>query len=258
MKVLRWFAANVLPPLAILVLIGIGWQVYVSRSGISPVILPSPGEVWEALVDNRSLLLSDLGVTSKEIIFGLLVGVAAGMILGILIASSKAFERSLYPLVIASQAVPVFALAPLLVIWFGFGTMPKVLMAAVIVFFPICVNQVVGLRSADPGAIDVMRSYGAGELRIFRSVRFPASIPYLLAGTQLGATYAVIGAVIAEWLGANKGLGYRMVAANANASTDLVFAAIFVTAAAGIVLFVLVRVIGNLVFPWQAKAGSAT
>ncbi|MFT3865656.1 MAG: ABC transporter permease [Solirubrobacterales bacterium] len=258
MKALRWTVVNVVPPLAILILIGVGWQVYIDASGISPVILPSPGEVAEALADNRSLLLSDLWVTGKEIIYGLFIGVAAGMLLGMLIAGSKAFERSLYPLVIASQAVPVFALAPLLVIWFGFGTMPKVLMAAVIVFFPICVNQVVGLRSADPGAIDVMRSYGAGEVRIFRSVRFPSSIPYLLAGTQLGATYAVIGAVIAEWLGANKGLGYRMVAANAAANTDLVFAAIFVTALAGIVLFVLVRVIGNLLFPWQAKSGHAT
>src|SRR5262249_1486334 len=115
-----------------------------------------------------------------------------------------------------------------------------------------------GMRSADQGSVDIMRAFGAGELRIFRTVRLPASVPYLIAGFQLGATYAVIGAVIAEWLGAGQGIGYRMVAANAVSRSDLVFAAILVTAVVGIALFALIRVAGDLLFPWQVAGRRAT
>lgn len=257
MSRVKRFLVAVLPPLFILILLGLGWQWYVTSADVNAVILPPPGDIFTVLWDRRDLLMEDLAVTAREIFLGFVVGVVAGMLFGVLIARSKIFERTFYPIVIASQAVPIFAIAPLLVIWFGFGVTPKVIMAAVIVFFPICVNQVIGLRSADESAIEVMRSYGASEFRIFRSVRFPYSVPFLLAGMQLGATYAVVGAVVAEWLGASEGLGYRMVSANANSQTDLVFAAILVTAVVGIALFVAVRVIGNLLFPWQSGAGRA-
>jgi ABC-type nitrate/sulfonate/bicarbonate transport system permease component len=242
-----------LVPAAILLLLFLAaWQAYVEIWDVNAVILPSPTDVATALWDHRASLLADLGVTMQEIVYGFILGAVVGMVLGVMIVYSRALERALYPLVITSQAVPVFAIAPLLVIWFGFGITPKILMAAVIVFFPICVNQVQGLRSADRGAIELMSAYGAKEWRIFRSVRLPASIPYLLAGMQLGVTYAVIGAVIAEWLGADKGIGYRMVQANSLAETDIVFAAIVVVALVGVALFAVVRVLGNVLFPWQA------
>lgn len=244
---------EVAPAAALLTLLLAIWQAYVQMADVNPVILPAPTEVATAIWENRSSLASDMAVTLREIIYGFLLGAGLGMALGILIVYSKAMERTLYPLVITSQAVPVFAIAPLLVIWFGFGITPKVLMAAVIVFFPICVNQVEGLRSADRGAIELMSAYGASEWRIFRTVRLPASVPYLLAGMQLGITYAVIGAVVAEWLGADNGIGYRMVVANSLAQTEIVFAAIVVVAVVGVTLFACVRIIGNLLFPWQAR-----
>lgn len=242
---------NVLPSLILLVGLVVAWDLFVKASDINAVLLPPPGDVAEAGWAERDLLWSDTLVTLKEVALGFGIGVVAGMICGILIAESRLMERTIFPVVIASQAIPVFSLAPLLVIWFGFGIAPKAILAALIVFFPICVNQVEGLRSADRGAIDVLRAFGAGRIRIFRTVRFPASIRSLLAGMQLGITYAVVGAIVAEWLGANEGLGYRMVAANALSQTDLVFAAILVTAALSMVLFGAARLTGNVLFPWQ-------
>lgn len=244
---------NYLPAILLLVLLAAGWQAYVRIADVNSVILPAPTEIAQATWENRGSLLSDLMVTMREIVYGFLLGVAVGIVCGILIVYSRLMERTLYPLVITSQAVPIFAIAPLLVIWFGFGITPKVLMAAVIVFFPICVNQVEGLRSADRGAIELMRSYGASEWRVFRSVRLPASTPFLLAGMQLGVTYAVIGAVVAEWLGASDGIGYRMVVANSLSQTEIVFAAIFLVAVVGVAMFALVRIVGDLAFPWQAR-----
>lgn len=243
-----------LPSLVLIFALGAIWQLYVTSADVNSVILPTPTSILETTWEERSLLLSDLSVTIREVILGFLIGLVAGMVCGILITYSRVFERVIYPIVVASQAVPVFAFAPLLVIWFGFGILPKVLMAAVLVFFPICVNQVEGLRAADHRAIDMLRAFGASEIRVFRSVRLPGSVPYLVAGTQVGMTFAVVGAVVAEWLGASDGLGYRMVVANSLSNTELVFAAILVTALLGIVMFGLVRIVANLLFPWQARS----
>jgi ABC-type nitrate/sulfonate/bicarbonate transport system permease component len=242
-----------IPAVLLLGLLVARWAVFVKVTAINQLLLPSPRTVFETTWTQRSLLLSDARVTLKEVAVGFVLGVAIGMLCGILIAESRLMERTIFPVVITSQAIPVFSLAPLLVIWFGFGLLPKVLLAALIVFFPICVNQVEGLRSADQGTVNIMRAFGASRLRIFRTVRFPASIPSLIAGMQLGVTYAVVGAVIAEWLGANQGLGYRMVAANALSETNVVFAAILVTAAVSVLLFALIRIAGNLLFPWQRR-----
>jgi ABC-type nitrate/sulfonate/bicarbonate transport system permease component len=247
------FGSLVLPVIGMLVLIIGGWALYVHISGVNPVIVPGPDRVAKAWWNNRSTLGSDLLVTLKEIVYGFVAGFIIGVLAGTGIVYSRILERMLYPVVIASQVIPIFAIAPLLIIWFGFGIAPKVIIAALIVFFPITVNMVEGLRSADQGIIDVMRSYGASEWKIFRSIRLPSSIPFLVVGTQVGITFAVIGAVIAEWVGASQGLGYRMTVANSQSETDLVFAAIITLAVVGVALFVLVRVVGDLAFPWQRK-----
>lgn len=246
----------ILPVLALLALALGGWEAYVRIENVNGVILPAPSAIGRTLWDERSMLVSDLWVTLKEIVYGFVAGFVIGVVCGVLIVYSKIAERTLYPLVIASQVIPVFAIAPLLIIWFGFGIQPKVIICALIVFFPICVNMVEGLRSAEKGIVELMRSYGASEARIFRSVRLPAAVPFLLIGTQVGITFAVIGAVIAEWVGADAGLGYRMVVANSQSETSLVFAAIITLAVVGVALFGLVRVVGDVVFPWQAKVDS--
>jgi NitT/TauT family transport system permease protein len=246
----------VMPVLALLAVALGGWEAYVRIENVNGVILPAPSAIAQTLWDEKSMLVSDLWVTLKEIVYGFVAGFAIGVVCGVLIVYSKIAERTLYPLVIASQVIPVFAIAPLLIIWFGFGIQPKVIICALIVFFPICVNMVEGLRSAEKGIVELMRSYGASEARIFRSVRLPAAVPFLLIGTQVGITFAVIGAVIAEWVGADAGLGYRMVVANSQSETSLVFAAIITLAVVGVALFGLVRVVGDVVFPWQAKVES--
>jgi NitT/TauT family transport system permease protein len=243
----------ILPVLALLALALGGWEAYVRIENVNGVILPAPSAIGRTLWEEKSMLVSDLWVTLKEIVYGFVAGFVIGVVCGVLIVYSKIAERTLYPLVIASQVIPVFAIAPLLIIWFGFGIQPKVIICALIVFFPICVNMVEGLRSAEKGIVELMRSYGASEARIFRSVRLPAAVPFLLIGTQVGITFAVIGAVIAEWVGADAGLGYRMVVANSQSETSLVFAAIITLAVVGVALFGLVRVVGDVVFPWQAK-----
>jgi NitT/TauT family transport system permease protein len=242
-----------LPAFVLVVIALAAWQAYVRIENVNGVILPAPSDIGRTLWDEKSLLFDDLLVTLKEIIYGFVAGFILGVVCGILIVYSKTAERTVYPLVIASQVIPIFAIAPLLIIWFGFGSEPKVIICALIVFFPICVNMVEGLRSAEKGIVDVMRSYGAGEVRIFRSVRLPAAVPFLLIGTQVGITFAVIGAVIAEWVGADAGLGYRMVVANSQSETSLVFASIIALAIVGVALFALVRIVGDLIFPWQAN-----
>jgi len=250
---MRW-----LPALVIVLALLAFWQIYVRAEHVNEIILPAPSDIADTLWSQRATLLSNLWVTFQEIAIGFLLGTAAGIVLGVLIAYSVVLERALYPLVIASQVIPVFAIAPLLIIWFGFGITPKVLIAAVIVFFPICVNQVEGLRSADSGAVDLLRSYGVGEWGVFRMIRLPASVPYLLAGMQIGVTFSVIGAVIAEWVGAQQGLGALMLQANSQSDTRLVFAAIVTVAIVGVLLFAAVRIVGDLVWPWQARSRQRT
>lgn len=245
--------AIVLPVVLLLLVLGGAWEAYVRLADVQSVILPPPSEVATTWWTNRTTLGTDLLVTLREIVYGFGVGFVIGVAAGVGIVYSRILERTLYPLVIASQVVPVFAIAPLLIVWFGFGIAPKVIIAALIVFFPITVNMVEGLRSADQGILDLMRSYGSSEWRIFRSIRLPASVPYLVIGTQVGITFAVIGAVIAEWVGASEGLGYRMTVANSQSETALVFAAILTLAVIGVTLFALVRIVGDLAFPWQRK-----
>lgn len=251
-KVLRRWAAN-LPAIGMFVLFLVFWEAYCRLKGIPRGILPAPTMVLKGMWAARVVLWGHLEVTLLEILLGFLFGFGAGAISGILIVYSRTMERLLFPIIIASQVIPIFAIAPLLIIWFGFGIAPKVLIAALIVFFPICVNQVEGLRSVDAGMINLMRSYKATEWQVFRYVRMPASVPFLIAGTQVGITFSVIGAVIGEWVGSEKGLGAYMLTSNSMMRTDLVFAAIVLLAVVGVGLFVSVRLLGNWLVPWQKQ-----
>jgi ABC-type nitrate/sulfonate/bicarbonate transport system permease component len=245
-----------LPAALILVLLIGGWEIAVRVMDIQPVILPAPSRVATALWDNRGLLYSDMVVTIKEILVGFALGFVGGVVLAGLIVYSRTLDRALYPLAVASQTIPVFAIAPLLVIWFGFGMLPKVLVAALIIFFPITVNTVEGLRSAEPEMIALLRSLGASHWQIFRLIQIPASLPYVVAGTQVGIAYSVIGAVIGEWVGSTNGIGARMISANSLLQTDLVFASIVVLSLVALTLFLAVALISRLAFPWRSLAAS--
>ena len=239
------------PVSVLLVLLIGGWEIAVRALHTQDVILPAPSRIAQTIWDNFGLLSGDMGHTLVEVMLGFALGFGGGVLIAALIVWSKTLERALYPLAVASQTIPVFAIAPLLVIWFGFGILPKVIVAALIVFFPITVNTVEGLRSAEPDSIKLLRSLSASRWQIFRLIQVPASLPYVLAGTQVGIAYSVIGAVIGEWVGSTKGIGARMLSANSLLQTDLVFAAIVVLSVVALALFVLVSLAGRLLLPWK-------
>jgi ABC-type nitrate/sulfonate/bicarbonate transport system permease component len=247
---------RVVPPLALLAVILAAWEAAVRAFAIPFYILPAPSRIAGVLLTDRSLLLGEAGVTLAEVMLGFAIAFIIGVVLALLIFSSRTVERAVYPLVIASQTVPVFAIAPLLVVWFGYGTLSKVVMAALIVFFPIVVNTVDGLRAADPDMVNLLVILGAGPADIVRRVRAPAALPFLFSGTRIAIATSVIGAVIGEWVGSTRGLGYLMIHANAQLHVDLVFAVIVYLSVMATALFWAVSLIEWAALPWR-RAGTA-
>ena len=227
------------------------WEAGVRLFHVPAYILPPPSRIITVFCTRFPLLLGHAGATLIEVALGMLLGVLGGFVLAIHIFYSHTLERALYPLIIASQMIPVFAIAPLLVIWFGYGLWPKVTVAGLIVFFPIVVNTVDGLRSVNEETIDVLRSLNATRLQIFTRVRLPASLPSLLSGLKVGVTLSVVGATIGEWVGAKSGLGYLMIQSNALLRIDLVFAAILMLSLLGLLLFGIVRIIERRLLHWR-------
>jgi len=227
------------------------WEALVRLLHVPTYILPPPSRIISVFCTHFLLLLAHAGVTLIEVILGMLFGVCGGFALAIVIFYSRTLENAIYPLIIASQMIPVFAIAPLLVIWFGYGLWPKVTVAGLIVFFPIVVNTVDGLRSVNEETIDVLRSLNATRMQIFMHVRLPASLPSLFSGLKVGVTLSVVGATIGEWVGAKSGLGYLMIQSNALLRTDVVFAAILMLSLLGLLLFALVRIIERRFLRWR-------
>jgi len=234
------------------------WQVAAAALQVPRWLLPSPTDIAEAMVTNRNPLLRHTWVTLEEVLVGFALAFAVGVALAIAIAYSRTLERTIYPFVIASQTVPVVAIAPILLIWFGYGLLPKVIVVALICFFPITVNMVDGLRSVDPELVSLMRTMGASRWQIFSKAQLPTSLPFLFSGTKVSIAVSVIGAVIGEWVGASAGLGYYMVRSASQFQTAAVFGAIVVLSALGIALFALVALLERRALPWyhQARKGN--
>jgi NitT/TauT family transport system permease protein len=190
-------------------------------------------------------------VTLTEILIGFVLGVVLGLGLAIPIAYSTLVRNTLYPLIVASQAVPKIAIAPLLVLWLGFDIWPKIVVTALMVFFPVTVTAAEGFSSVDRNLLDLLRSVHANQAQIFFKVRFPHALPQIFAGLKIGITLAVVGAVVGEWVGADSGLGYLLVYANTLLDSTLLFAALFLLIVIGVVLFVLVGVLERLLLPWH-------
>ena len=222
--------------------------------GIPFYILPAPSRIARLLVQDNGLLLPQAAVTLEEIAIGFAIAFVLGIGLALLIFSSPVVERAVYPLVIASQTVPIFAIAPLLIVWLGYGMPSKVAMTALIVFFPIVVNTVDGLRAADPDAVNLLLILGAKPWHVLRKIRAPAALPIVFSGVRIAVTTSVIGAVIGEWVGATQGLGFLMIHANAQLHIDLVFAAIVYLSVMAIGLFLAVSAAEWLALPWR-RAG---
>jgi ABC-type nitrate/sulfonate/bicarbonate transport system permease component len=247
------------PPLLFAIAVLAAWQAYCVLADVKESTLPTPTEIATALWDNRQLLLDNAKVTLKEIAVGYLAAIALGVGLAVLISSSRAIERAVYPWLVVSQMVPIPAIAPIIVIWTGFDLRPKVIVIALVSFFPIAVNTIDGLRAAEPELLDLLKTLRAGRWQRFRKAQLPASLPFVFSGLKVGAAFSVIGAVFAEWVGASEGLGYLILLLNNQTATTEMFAAIVVLALIGIGLFLLVSLVERLLLPWyyESRRGEA-
>ncbi len=243
-------SANWLPPgLIIAASLGL-WQGLVKLLEVPRWLLPSPWDIARELVRSRGLLTEHAWVTLEEVLLGFALALAVGIWLAAGIAYSRMLERAVYPIVIASQTIPVIAIAPLLLIWVGPETTSKVIVVALISFFPIVVNMVDGLKSVDPDTVNMMRTLGASRWQLFTKVQVPTSLPFLFSGIKVAIVVSVIGAVVGEWVGARAGLGHLMRISGPLFLTARVFAAIVVLSLMAIALFIVVAVMERYILHW--------
>jgi len=242
----RTIAEN-LAPFVITAFILIAWQVLVPWARISRLILPTPSEILTTMYLKRALLISDTGVTILEVLYGFVSAVVIGIPLALGIFYSPMFGKSIYPILVALQTVPKVALAPILVMWFGFGILPKIAISFLIAVFPIVIATVVGLMSLERDMVYLVRSMGANELQTFIKIRLPAALPSIFGGLKVAIGLSIVGAVIGEYIAAEGGLGYRQLTANLQFDSALNFAALMVIAGCGMITFAAVETIERLV-----------
>jgi len=228
----------------------LAWHVVAVRSGLSAFILPSPLRVAGAAWETRHLLSQAVGTTLLETAVGLAVALLLGVALAACMDLVGFLRRALYPILVASQTVQILAIAPLLIIWFGFGLLPKVIIVVLVCFFPLAVNTADGLASADPDLVALLQAMGATRRQIWRLVRMPSALPSFFSGLRIAVTYSVVGATIGEWVGGSGGLGLYMLRSKNALATDQVFVAIVITSAISIALFTLVYLIERASLPW--------
>jgi ABC-type nitrate/sulfonate/bicarbonate transport system permease component len=250
MATLRRRALAILPPLAIVALAVAGWQLYAKLSGIGNDVLPAPSRVLSVTWDNRGDLWTNTLATLRATLAGFALSLAVGAALAVLVDSSAHLRRAIMPLLVVSQTLPIVAIAPLMVLWFGFDLTPKILIVALVTFFPITVALAEGFAASEPETEALLRSMGASRARVFRSVRFPTALPFFFAGLRIAITYAVVAAIFAEYAGASEGLGIYMENAKNSFRTDLVLAAVLVSAVLTLALFALTYLAERLAIPW--------
>lgn len=248
----RWL----LPTLLLAALVG-AWQVAASTGAIAdalhiePFLVPSPAEIAESLWQNRSLLAENAWVTLQEVLLGLGCALVAGLGFAVVMHLSETLRRAFYPLVVASQTIPTIVVAPILVVWLGYGIGPKLAIVALICFFPITVNTLDGLRSVDPEATKMMRTLDASRWQTFRRIETPTALPYAFSGAKIAVAVAMIGAVFGEWAGAESGLGLLVRQDTAQLETARAFAAVAVLSAMAIALFAILALAERRIVTWR-------
>ncbi len=244
-------ARRYLPPALLLAALVGAWELYVDLKGSTfSSILPAPHQVATSLYEDRSLLWSSFGVTAQEVLLGILVACAAGLVLALAIHFSQTFRRAAYPLVIASQAVPVVILAPVLAFWLGFGILPKIVVVALVSFFSVVVTTLAGLASVDPDLIKLMRTFDAPRRRTFWHIELPTALPGVFTGAKIAVAVSVIGAVFAEWNGSNSGLGYLILVSIPQLLSARAMAAVVILSLFAIALFGLLTLAERIALPW--------
>lgn len=238
------------PAITVIVLLVV-WEAVVRLGVVPNFLLPSPTQVIAALVGDSSLLASHAGTTLVESALGLVIGVAVGFVAAVLMDRFETIYLALDPLITISQTIPTVAIAPLLVLWFGYGLAPKVILIVLTTFFPVAVSLVSGFKATDPDMIDLMRTMGASDLQIFCQVKLPGALDQLFSGLRISATYAIVGAVISEWLGGFSGLGVYMTRVRKSFAYDRMFAVIILISALSLALMYLVDLLQRVCMPWK-------
>ena len=250
---LRRLLRSAWPPLLALSVVVLAWDLAANAAHAS-LSFPGPWYVVTNTWRDRANLAPAMWATSKEAVLGIAVAVVCAVLLAVAIDWSRAVRRSLYPLVVISQTIPIIALAPLVVIWFGFGPAPKVVLVALFTFFAVAVGTIQGLGSADLDTMNLLRTMGASRRQILLRVRLPSALPQFFTGLKVSITFAYVAAIFAEYVGATQGLGYYMTLAQHGDSTDLVFGAVIVTALLTLALFAIVAAIERSVLRWRPPA----
>ncbi|WIF94037.1 ABC transporter permease [Caminicella sporogenes] len=252
MKKLESIGNRLAPIVFIVILISI-WQIAVASGYIKPYILPLPKNVIITFFNILPEIKEHIIITIQEAVYGLGIAVIFAIILAVVMDSVKIIKDAVYPILILSQTVPIIVLAPLFAMWFGFGMFPKVIVVALVCFFPIVVSLLEGLESVDDDLINLIKSMGASKLKIFKIVKFPASMVSFFSGLKVAATYSIMGAVIGEWMGGKAGLGLYLLRAKKSFLIDKVFAVIFLIVLLSITIFKLVSVLQYLFMPWSKE-----
>lgn len=251
-KKLQNTTSKILPAAAIIAILAI-WHIASVTGMVPSYLLPAPGRVFQTLIEDAPLLLENAKVTVLEAFAGLVIGILIGFVMAVLMDRFHGLYKALYPLIVITQTIPTVAIAPLLVLWFGYELTPKVILVVIVVFFPITVSLLDGFQSADPDTISLMRSMGASKMQIFWYVKFPGALNQFFASLKISVSYAVVGAVISEWLGGFNGLGVYMTRVKKAYAFDKMFAVIFVISALSLILMGLVNILQKKCMPWENK-----
>ena len=239
-----------IPAAAALGLILIFWALLSASGAVPAYMLPSPADVVKALAEDLPIILNHAGITLQEAFYGLAIGIVLAFFTATLMDHFLILNQAFYPIMIITQTIPTIAIAPMLVLWMGFGMAPKITLVVVTTFFPITVGLLDGYKSVDRDSVDLMRAMGASRLQIFLHVKIPAAMPHFFAGLKISSSYAVVGAVISEWLGGFNGLGVYMTRVKKAYAFDKMFAVILFIVVISLLLMLLVNIAGRIVMPW--------
>lgn len=240
---IRQLWKSIWPPLVAVILFLVIWQAATMIFSIDKWILPGPIDITREAAANRANLWDHTVATLRLIVLGFVIGIVVGLVVAFLLHNIPFLKSSLYPLVILSQNIPTIALAPLLMIWFGFGILPKIIVITLVCFFPVAVATMDGLRGTDRSMLNYMQMIGTSRWNIFCKLELPFAIPSILSGVKIAATYSVMGAVIAEWIGADKGIGYYMMLQKSSFRTDRIFVAITIIVILSLIMFVCISML---------------
>ena len=246
---MKWVA-----PAALLALLVAAWEALAKLGHVQNYLLPAPSDVASALWRDRDLLAPDAWVTAREVLLGFGLALALGVAVALILHLSPVLRRAAYPLVVASQAIPVVVIAPILVIWFGFGITPKLIVIALICFFPVVVNTLDGLQGVDRDQVKMMRTLGASRIDLLRRLELPSALPFLFSGAKVAVAVAVIGAVFGELVGSDAGLGHAIQVGTAELETARVFAAVLLLSLMAIALFGLLALVERRAVPWARSS----